>query len=97
MFKKFVLLSSILLGLPFAVSIAEASSSFAVTLAQEEEHGEYHGYTYTQIGNKRYYDTRELTPKIVKNFWAPTGYKFTLNFSDDQLNEILDQSDALGS
>ena len=97
MFKKFVLLSSILLGLPFAVSVVEASSSFAVTLAQEEEHGEYHGYTYTQIGNKRYYDTRELTPKIVKNFWAPTGYKFTLNFSDEQLNEILDQSDALGN
>ena len=97
MFKKIALLSSIILGLPFALCIAEASNSFAIAFAQEEERGEYHGYTYTQVGNKRYYDTTELTPKIVKNFWAPNGYKFTLNFSDSQINEILDQSDALGN
>ena len=97
MFKKFAFLTSLLLSVPFAISIAELGnlSSEVAAIAASEEHGEYHGYTYTQKGINRYYDTHELTPSIKKTFWAPTGYKFTMEISDDQLNEILDQAESL--
>ena len=100
MFKKLVLFTSLLLGLPLAMPLVEAAKNTASVMAlkaEEEEKGEYKGYTYTQKGTYRYYDTTELTPKIVKNYWAPSGYKFTLNFSDDQINDILDQTDSLGN
>ena len=97
MFKKLILLSPILLALPFAASISDIanSSSFAVFATSDGEKGEYKGYTYTQVGLDRYYDTHDLTPKIVKNFWAPTGYKFTLSLTDKQINDILDQTEDL--
>ena len=99
MFKKFAfLLAPILLGIPFEASVVELSKESSMNIAfAAEERGEYNGYTYTEEGITRVYDTTELTPKIVKNFWAPTGYKFTLNISDDQINEILDQTEGAGN
>ena len=98
MFKKLALLLSLALTVPFAFTVAElANDSASVVFADEEEtQGECLGYTYTQKGINRYYDSHDFVPDIVANFWAPSGYKFTLNYTDEQLGRVLDQAEACG-
>ena len=103
--KKFTFLLPLLMLLPFALSGLNLTHHLdEVTTVQartNEERGEYHGYTYTEYdyysGRRRDYDTPDLAPTIVQTFWAPTGYKCTLNFSDEQIDEILYQADGVGA
>lgn len=97
MFKKLALLSSLLLITPFTLSLIEASKdSLSIAYAEEETKGEYDGYTYTQKGFSRYYDSPDFAPEIVTNFWAPSGYKFTLNYTDEQLARVFNQAEGCG-
>lgn len=105
MFKKLTFLFPILVLTPFLFSgnkISHTQRNVLITEARDNEtRGEYNGYTYREYdsygGRTREYDTRELAPSIVQKFWAPSGYKYTLNFADEQVNEILDHADALNN
>ena len=96
MFKKLAFLFSLLLVIPFGVTIAEAAKETTILYAEEEIQGEYHGYTYTENGINRHYDSPDFVPDIVTNFWAPSGYKFSLNYTDEQLNRVFDQAEGCG-
>ena len=95
MFKKFLFLLPLTLLAPLVVDSIQ-DTHVLVASASEEIKGEYDGYTYTAKGNERYYDTHDLAPTIVKNFWAPKGYKYTLNLREEQIDDILDQADGVG-
>ena len=97
MFKKLLLFLPLALIVPVATGVY--SDEFApqiVSADGSDGKGEYDGYTYTQVGNRRYYDSTEFAPTIVKNFWAPNGYKFSLNLSDEQIDMIFTQAEAVG-
>ena len=99
MFKKLAVLFSLLLVTPFSLTIIEAAKESALRMAYAEEGtftGEYDGYTYTQNDIERYYDSPDFVPDIVTNFWAPSGYKFTLNYTDEKLNKVFDQAEECG-
>ena len=99
MFKKLAVLFSLLLVTPFSLTIAEAAKESSLRMAYAEEGtftGEYDGYTYTQNDIERYYDSPDFVPDIVTNFWAPSGYKFTLNYTDEKLNKVFDQAEECG-
>lgn len=99
MFKKLAVLFSLLLVTPFSLTIAEAAKESSLRMVYAEEGtftGECDGYTYTQKDVERYYDSPDFVPDIVTNFWAPSGYKFTLNYTDEQLNRVFDQAEECG-
>ena len=90
---------------PFAFSgmkFSHSHSNVLFTKAYDSEsRGEYNGYTYTEYdsygGRTREYDSHELAPTIVQNFWAPSGFVYTLNYADEQVNELLDHAAALNN
>ena len=95
MFKKLTFLLPLALLAPLAFgNIADSSVPIFASAVSAE--GEYNGYHYTQSGFERFYDSSDFGPTITKHFWAPSGYKFTADLSDEQLDLMLDQAEGVG-
>ncbi len=102
MFKilSLFLLSS-LMAIPAAANDAPVES-FKNTQIQEirrdgEDPDVLHGYTYSEEGNVRTYDSTDLGPTINTNFCAPMGYVYSLTYEDEKLDEIVAQFDSIGA
>ena len=103
MFKKLALLLISLIALP--VSIASTSYSFnhtSMVVADDEDPEPDLGpspYEFTEDTETgyyyiaRYYELCNLIPTVNKNFCAPNGYTFTLSYSDEQVDALLDEMD----
>ena len=102
MFKKLIPLLLSIFVLPGAVTSAAAlSNEQNMVLAEEPE--VLHGYTYTDeyVGENnelyRRFDYTDFCPTLTRNFYAPSGYIFTLDLDEEKAGEIIDQMVFLGS
>ena len=98
MSKKLITLLSSLIMVPFL--ILGAPKDFAPAYADEEEApAEVKEYPYTESGDEygtvRTYLTTDLTPRLVKSFKAPSGFKLKLALDDDQLEDIMKELDKV--
>ena len=101
MFKKFGLLLLSLLAVPTALCAANNISS-EVAFAEDAPET-LHGYTYHDETRGetntiyRVFDSSDLNPNAKRNFYAPSGYIFTLDLTDDQITEYVDQMIFMGA
>ena len=102
MLKKIALLLLSVFALPGAVAAASVLSN-EPNMVRAEEPETLHGYTYTDEYNGidselyRTFDDLDLCPKLNRNFSAPSGYIFTLELSEEQAAEMVDQMIFMGS
>ena len=102
MLKKLALLLLSAFVLPSAVATGAVLSN-EPTMVRAEESETLHGYTYvdeysgTDHELYRTFDDLDLCPKLNRNFYAPSGYIFTLELSEEQANEMVDQMVFMGS
>ena len=88
--------------LPGAVAAASVLSN-EPNLVRAEDSKTLHGYTYVDEYNGtnnelyRTFDDLDLCPKLNRNFSAPSGYIFTLELSEEQATEMVDQMLFMGS
>ena len=94
--KKIAFLFPLMILAPFAFASIGSNPAVIANAYQEETKGECLGYTYTQKGINRYYDSTDFGPNIIKTFWAPSGYKFSVEITDEQLDLMFDQAEAAG-
>ena len=95
MFKKLSLLLLSLIAMPTALcAVNNASSSVAFADKTPET---LHGYTYHDEtrgeANELYrvFDSSDLNPNMKRSFYAPSGYIFTLDIAEEQIEEYVDQ------
>ena len=97
MFKKLTFLLPLALLAPLAFGeVLSSSDPLSVAALTSKVNGEYNGYTYTQSDNYRYYDSHDFGPTIVKHLWAPSGFKFSIEINDEQIDLMLDQAESVG-
>ena len=95
--KKLAFLFPLALLAPLAFgAICSTADPTVVSAQTTRASGEFNGYTYTQSGNYRYYDSHDFGPNIIKHFWAPSGFKFTVEITDEQIDLMLDQAESVG-
>lgn len=101
MLKSIALFLLSALSMPVALNATSTTFNHAsepkYVLKDEDNPDVLHGYTYTDVTSTenhelyRTYDTDELTPAAVRQFYAPSGYVFNLGPEQWQIEEMLDQ------
>lgn len=100
MLKNLTLLLLASFMTPAATNMVESfnrASEPQFVLNEDENPNVLNGYTYTDVTSTenhelyRTYDTDELTPAAVRQFYAPSGYVFNLGPEQWQIEEMLDQ------
>ena len=97
--KKLAFFFSLALAVPFGLALAKFNNAPVVTKATGVPGTSVidgKEYSYMQDGNRRYYDTTEVVPTIEEHFWAPSGYKYDLNMSSEQIDLLLDLGEEVG-
>ena len=108
MLKKLILLLISLIAFPVAISSGSYSFNHASMVVADEDDPEEpepepdlgpSPYTYyEEPGHElglinRYYEPCDLIPTVRKKFCAPSGYTFTLYYTDEQIDLLIQEMD----